>query len=128
MKFSFSFDIMDGCGVQEVKRELDETMEDFFRPKSYGEGLSALFGVLMCRQPDIKFKRRLRFLRDERVIYFDVMLDYDEMKRLSHVERKRHILDRFLQEIPAFLRKYRISDFDVDRFEADLAACAAELG
>jgi hypothetical protein len=114
-------------GVGEVVSDVSGPTRRFFVARDYGVGLSGIVVVLMCRDPELRFKRRVRFARKELKLFFDLMLDLDEMTPLEHAERKKIILDRLLDEIPAMVRKYSISAFDEMGFECDLRECFSEL-
>jgi hypothetical protein len=92
----------------------------FFVPKDYGAGLSGLVVVLMCRDPELNFKQRIRFARKEKKLYMDVMLDLAQMRSAEWEERTRIIVERLAQEIPTVLHKYSLKEFDETRFVGDL--------
>jgi hypothetical protein len=52
----------------------------------------------------------------------DIMLDLDEMKYNSPQGRRQIILQRIAKEVPEILAKYKIADFDRERFVIDLHA------
>jgi len=108
--------------------EISEPTELHFAPKDYGAGLAGVVVVLMCRNPELNFKRRIRFARKGKKVFMDVMLDLPQMRQTDHEGRKRTIRERLAEEIPAVLRKYSIADFDEERFVADLKSWLAEIG
>jgi len=109
-------------GVGPVIDEISGPTRRHFVPKDYGDGLSGAAVVLMCRNPDLNFKRRLRFARKEKTVFMDVMLDLTQMRQVAHDVRKQIICERLMEEIPAVVRKYSIANFDVMLFEHDLKA------
>lgn len=111
--------------ISEVVVEIHTPTQKHFANRSYGEDLTDITVVLMCRSPQHNFKQRIRYSKKERTIYMDVMLDYDMMLGISHVERKREIGRKMLGEIQHVLKKRRFSDFDEARFIDDLAAWVA---
>ena len=58
----------------------------------------------------------------------DVMLDLNKMRLLEHRARKKIILERLTEEIPAILRKYSFSDFEESRFVEDLKSWLKSIG
>jgi hypothetical protein len=113
-------------GVGQVVDEISGPTRRHFVPKSYGGGLAGVGVVLMCRDPKLNFKRRIRLARKERTLYMDVMLDLTEMRAADHGKRNLIIRERLIGEIPAIVRKYSVEDFDAPRFEQDLKAWLTE--
>src|SRR5690349_8222650 len=68
-----------GTRVMEAKHSFDDKLEAFFKPRAYGAGLNGVGIVLMCRDPVYEFKQRVRLSKEEKILDFDVMLDWDEM-------------------------------------------------
>ncbi len=120
-------DANEESGVGEVVDEISGPTRKHFALKEYGAGLHGIGVVLMCRDPELNFKRRLRFSKKDKKLYMDVMLDLEEMSQSSHERRKQIILERLAEEIPATLSKYSIRDFDGVRFVKDLRAWLKEM-
>jgi hypothetical protein len=114
-------------GVGEVVGEISGPTRRHFVPKDYGVGLAGVVVVLMCRDPERNFKRRIRFARKEKTVFMDVMLDLALMRQADHGARKRIIRERLAEEIPAVLRRYAVADFDEERFVTDLKSWLAEI-
>ena len=74
----------------------------------------------MCRDPERKFRRRTKFVRKEKTVFLDVMLDLAQMRQASREERRRIIRERLAEEVPAVIQGYGIGDFDHARFAEDL--------
>ncbi len=62
----------------------------------------------------------MRFSKKERKLYLDIMLDLNQMRASDKVSRKQFIAERILEEVPAALRKYKVSKFDDSRFIEDM--------
>jgi hypothetical protein len=122
MRLMVVCDANEESGVGQVVYDICGPTLQHFHPKNYGDGLSGLGVVLMCRDPELNFKRRIRFSRKEKTIDMDVMLDLTQMRQADHDVRKRIICERLIEEIPAVVRKYSITDFDDVLFEQDLKA------
>ena len=122
MRLAITSDSNAGSGVGEVVDELSGPTEMHFVPKDYGAGLVRIVVVLMCRDPELAFKRRLRLSAKERILYMDIMLDLDQMRRANHQTRRKLIVEQLIREIPAVLRKYKDLDFDEAHFLQDLTA------
>jgi hypothetical protein len=113
-------------GVAEIVVDLSGPTEARFVGKQYGGGLLRFVVVLMCRDPSIAFHRRLRFVRKDKSIYMDIMLDYNWMVQADPIRRRSAVTERLAKEIAETLAKYNISDFDGPRFIKDLEAWIAE--
>ena len=120
MHFRITSDANQESGVGEVVCDLSGPTRKHFVPRDYGSGLPRLAVVLMCRDPALNFKRRVRFAKKNQTLYMDVMLHLPEMVPLTHHERCRVIIQRMEREISEALSKYNFADFDRPRFESDL--------
>lgn len=127
MRLMVTSDANSESGVGQVIDEICGPTLQYFAPKKYGDGLASLGVVLMCRDPELHFKRRIRFSRKEKTVYMDVMLDLAQMRQATHEVRKQIICERLFEEIPAVVRKYSIKDFDDALFEQDLKAWLSEI-
>ena len=92
----------------------------------YGEGLGAITVILMCRRPELRFKRRIRFVTAERKLYIDVMFELSAMRHLDDDTRLRVVAGRLAEEIPIVLRESSIAGWEIERFESDLRAWLRE--
>ncbi len=128
MHLRITCDVNEESGVGEVVGEISGPTRRHFVPKDYGIGLAGVAVVLMCRDPERNFQRRLRIARKEKTVFMDVMLDLAQMREADHSGRKQIIRERLTEEIPAVVRKYSIGDFDDARFAEDLKAWLAEIG
>ncbi|WP_031454661.1 hypothetical protein [Flavobacterium chungangense] len=54
---------------------------DFFYSKNYGTDINKFVVVLMCRNSEYNFKQRIRFIKKEKALYMDIMLDFLLRKR-----------------------------------------------
>jgi hypothetical protein len=122
MHFGITCDANQESGVGEVVGELSGQTRKHFVPRDYGSGLLSLGVVLMCRDPALNFKPRIRFSKKDQTLYMDVMLHLPEMIPLSHQERRGVVIQKLKQEIPEILNKYDVDNCDRVRFESDLHA------
>lgn len=114
-------------GVASIVYEISGPTRHYFAAKSYGLGLLGLVIVLMCRDPELNFRRRLRFDRKKETVLMDIMLDLTEMRNADHERRKQIVLERIAAEVPEVLKKYSISEFDEPAFVADLKSWLSEV-
>jgi hypothetical protein len=89
MHFRITSDVNKESGVGEVVRELSGPTRKHFVSRDYGSGLPFMGVVLMCRDPALDFKRRIRFAKKDRTLYMDVMLHLPDMISLPHEGRRR---------------------------------------
>ncbi|HRE57927.1 MAG TPA: hypothetical protein PLW09_08900 [Candidatus Kapabacteria bacterium] len=92
----------------------------YFLEQNYGTSLENVFVVLMCREPEYNFKRRIRFVKKEKILYMDIMLDLPQFLTITQKEREKIIVDKIITEVPQVIAKYKFKDFDLVRFEKDL--------
>ena len=97
-----------------------EPTRKYFVSKHYGNGLLGVVVVLMCQDPALNLKRRVRFSKKEKKLYLDIMLDLNQIRTASPSARKRFVVERLSSEIPELLKKYRFLDFDEAKFVDDL--------
>ncbi len=100
--------------------ELD--YRSYFEEFDYGSGLNKIAVFLMCQNPELNLKQRIRLSKKEKTLYMDIMLDLPTMKSVDMSNRKRIVAEKLIQEIPAIVSKYKLPDFDTPRFIADLQA------
>ena len=67
-------------------------------------------------------------MKKEKTLYMDIMLDSKKMKSSVAKTRRRIIAQALEDEIPGVLSRYKIADFDMNRFVTDLKAWIAGLG
>ena len=92
----------------------------FFEERSYGSVLEGVTIVLMCQDPMLNLKQRIRHSKKERKIYLDIMLDLLQMKSIDQQQRNKIIADKIINEVPPILSKHKLDDFELAKFEADL--------
>lgn len=93
--------------------------KDFFFLQNYGSDLNEIFIVLMCRHPENNFKQRIRFVKKEKALYLDIMLDFDLFLTLSQEERNKIIFDKLKIEVPEIINRYKFKDFNTNEFSKD---------
>ena len=94
---------------------------------NYGTGLLGIIVGLMCRDPHLNFKQRIRLSKKDRILYMDVMLDYPAMREADDDTRVKIVRDKLKAEVPRILAKYKIPDFDNERFLSDFATWLATV-
>lgn len=91
----------------------------YFQEREYGAELIGVTMILMCQDPDLNLKQRIRLSKKEKKIYIDIMLNLPEMKQSDQPTRNRIVQQKLLAEVPAIIRKYKLKEFDTERFIED---------
>ena len=68
MHFRITADTNEESGVGGVVEELSGPTRLHFESLDYGSGLPRLCVVLMCRDPNLDFKRRVRFSKQDQTL------------------------------------------------------------
>jgi hypothetical protein len=127
MHFRITSDANAESGVGDVVTEISGATRQHFASKTYGPGLSGLSVVLMCRDPELEFKPRIRFAKTERRLYMDVMLDLRQLVDLGHCGRRELVAVTLAHEVPHALQKYALPEFDSVAFVTDLQSWLASI-
>ena len=121
LRLNITADFSSESGIDEVLSTLSKTKYfQFFKPKSYGDDLEGICIILMCQNPALNLRKRIRFSRKEKKIYMDVMLNLDDYSRATLEWRLQNTITMILNEISENLKKYNLSSFDVESFMSDL--------
>jgi len=92
----------------------------FFEEQYYGSSLDCVAIVLMCQDPSLNLKQRIRLSKKEKTIYMDIMLDLNQFLQIDQNEREEIVVEKLITEVPAVVKKYKLEDFDILKFESDL--------
>lgn len=94
--------------------------KQFFLNQDYGTSLEGVAVVLMCQDPSLNLKPRIRRVKKEKQLYLDIMLDLDTFLSFDLKEKTKIVVDKLITQIPSVIAKYKLEDFDLIKFEADL--------
>jgi len=123
MKFDVTCDANLESGLNELLNELyDSGFNAYFSDRIYDNSGIELFVVLMCRDPNLNFKQRIRFSKKDNCLYMDVMLDLAIMKQVDFVSRKKIVATKLVMEVPNIIASYRQLKFDFISFKSDLTS------
>lgn len=129
MRMFVTCDIDSESKVDSVVYEmLNAGLVQYFEEKNYGGEFRGIAAVLMCRSPEIEFKRRVRYSKSDQHIYMDIMLNYQNMVSANQEDRRREVARRLLSEVPEVLSKYKIEGFDKAEFLGDFRKWIGGLG
>jgi hypothetical protein len=117
-----------------IIQDYSERLSEFFKSKYYGDGLKDISVGIICVSPEFEsfFKpRKPKFTKSKTVVIYglrtvydhvfecDVKLDYESFKKANNKEMLK-IIATELVSILDVLKKKKIKDFDIDRFQQDL--------
>jgi len=124
--------LSDAHWESKVSKVLDELSSTGYRQllaaSDYGKGLSGITVVFMCQDPSLDLKQRIKFAKKDKKLYIDIVLQLDQMKLATPDARKRIVIERLADEVPAILHKLSIKDFDEPRFVKDLKSWLGSIG
>jgi|GEM_PF-1072940 len=121
MRFNLLADFFQGTKVDTALFKLDDAgYRQYFANIKYGKELDGITVVLMCQDPKLNLKQRIRHSKKERKLYIDIMLNMYEFMSINDEERVRIVSVKLLEEIPPIIKKYKFKDFDLLKFETDL--------
>lgn len=114
-KFQLLSDTDSESGILIAKQQITSNgFNKYITSESYGSDLNGIVIILMCRKPEIVFKKRLRLSKKEKVLYMDIMLDYDLFNNMAFEQRITQICKTLLVELLQVLKKYKFQDFKSD--------------
>ncbi|MEJ5148738.1 hypothetical protein [Sphingobacterium sp. MYb388] len=122
---SFRFNILaDFYWESKIDKVLDTLSETgyrrFFSEQYYGSTLNGITVLLICQDPSLNLKQRIRLSKKEKTIYMDIMLNLNQFLKIEQKERKKIVVEKLINEVPVIIRKYKLEDFDILKFESDL--------
>ncbi len=124
MKTGNSADIYEDSGIKPLLNEMD--LEKYFEHKDYGNNEVELFFVINCLQSHIK-ERRPRFDNKDKTLYFDIMLDYEIVKKAS-IKNKKIILANAVIDSFEVLDKYKKLHLNKEKIKKDAKEYFIKLG
>jgi len=108
--------------VDKVLDALYETgYKSFFDKQDYGSSLDCIAVVLMCQDPNLKLKQRIRLSKKEKTLYIDIMLDLNLFIEITQEDREKITVEKLISEIPPIIAKYKLQDFNLEKFKKDLS-------
>jgi hypothetical protein len=121
MRFNILGDYTASSGVGIVLDNLtDKKYREFFQGKNYSQEIENITVVIMCQNPALELKQRIRFSKKEKKIYLDIMLDLSLISSMSYLQKETYIIERIVKEVPIIIEKYKIKDFNLVQFNTDL--------
>lgn len=120
MRFFVTYDADRTAGLAIFLHFLYESgFDTYFSEKSFDDKKTNICGVLMCREPDLNFRQRIRLSAKDNTLYIDLMLDLRAVVLMSEMEKRSFVVRKMREEIPPIIAKYERLNFDVLRFSQD---------
>ncbi|MCZ8021498.1 MAG: hypothetical protein O9302_06970 [Cyclobacteriaceae bacterium] len=121
MRFFITCDSFWEAKVDQIIDRIDGTgYKRYFAEQNYGTSLTGLTVVLVCQNPSLNLKQRIRLSKNERKLYLDLMLDLPYFLKITQVEREKIVVEKLIKEIPPIITKYKFEDFNIIKFQSDL--------
>lgn len=126
MKIELTADVYEDALPNDLFDELyDKRFSQFFLKKDYGNNEVEIFMVTVCYPRELKLRKR--YDSKEKVLYWDVMLDYKTMKKAKK-EEKKSILAKSIILSFDILDNYKRLSIDKIKLKEDAEKYFANLG
>ena len=121
MNFFITYDAYWETKIDKVLDTLQKKgYKAFFAKQNYGDLINKIAVVLMCQDPRLNLKQRIRLSKKEKTLYLDIMLDQDLFVKIDQNEREKIVSEKLIREIPEIINKYKLKDFNMQLFNAHL--------
>lgn len=121
MRFFITYDAYWEAKIDKVLDRLNDTgYKNFFIEQKYGDSVRGITIVLMCQDPNLHLKQRIKFSKKEAKLYLDIMLDQDLFIKITQEERNKIVAEKIMGEVPEIIAKYKFKDFDLPLFKTHL--------
>ncbi|TNL47259.1 hypothetical protein [Acinetobacter bereziniae] len=105
-KFQLLSDTDSESGILFAKQKITSNgFNKYITSENYGSDLNGVVIILVCRKPEIILKKRLRLSKKEKMLYMDIMLDYDLFNNMEFEQRVTQICKMLLVELSQVLKK-----------------------
>jgi hypothetical protein len=123
MDVKIFFDGNEDSGALEAFYQFLEPLEKYFEKKKYGVRFPSIYIVYVCLNPEVNFKKRLRYGKKDHLLSFDIILEPSELKLMTQDERVRLIIKKTISELVIALEKYEKKlGFEKEELVADFIA------
>jgi len=108
----------DQCGLTLNKMyPFREGIEATFKEKLYGNSITEITIVLICRPEDLK--QRKRFKKAKGVFAYDLIVDFYQVKNVEFEEKKKLMRYQMVKVTKETFKNYKFDDFDIKAFLLD---------
>jgi hypothetical protein len=120
MHFRITGDTDIKSGIGPIIDRVSGPTRKHFQSNEYGTELGGIVVVLMCQDPKLNLKKRVKLDKNKKILYIDIMLNLPEMESATPQAREKVVYDQIVTEVPELVRKYKFKDFDESKFSKDL--------
>lgn len=120
-RFNILADFYWEAHIDKVLHALSDTgYRRYFSEQDYGTSLEGITVVLICQDPNLNLKQRIRISKKEKKLYLDIMFDLPHFLKITQTEREKVIVEKLITEIPPIITNYKLKDFNIAKFETHL--------
>lgn len=118
MKIGITIDAYEDAITDKLFSELDNKEKFFkwFNKADYGNDEVEIFMVVVCSPKELKLRKR--YDSKDKVLYWDVMLDYKIMKKAKKQEKRKILADAIIDSFDV-LGNYKKLGIDKEGLKAD---------
>ncbi len=126
MKYWNSYHIFFDTYLDYMYDKVTPLIEEFLAEKNYSFEVENLDTIINC-SPGWDFKQRSKFRRKEKLLFFDIIIDYDFFMSLTNAGRRECVAQSFLRDMEV-LKNYKPKDFKFDEMRQDFKNFFQEIG
>ncbi|MES2983124.1 MAG: hypothetical protein V4727_12495 [Verrucomicrobiota bacterium] len=120
MHFRITGDSDVTSGVGAIITAISSPTRMHFIDREYGAGLAGVVACLMCQDPALALKQRVRHSKKDKTFYVDVMLDLPSMCAAAPSGREGMVFCELITQLGIITARRKITDFDSSAFLSDL--------
>ena len=105
-----------------ILSEMSFAMEDYFKNRDYGKGISSLTIGIVCVAPEFEFffkKIRSKYIKSKKMLEYDVKVEHSVLKEANEPMLQSIVAEAIFTSL-GIIDDLKIQDFDIDRFRVDL--------
>lgn len=103
----------------------DKGFSDFFLQKDFGNNTLRIFIVIVCYPKELKVRKR--YSAERKTLYWDVILNYEMMKK-SNMPKKKNILANAIVASFDILNNYKRLHIDTDKLKSETKQFFVSIG
>jgi|GEM_PF-4840840 hypothetical protein len=124
MIIKFSADTIVDAGIEKLI-DIALDIRQFYRNIDYGNNDIELFFVINCVGDNTKLRKY--FSKKDKVLYWDVILSYSQVKAAPMEEKKKILVNAIIDSFD-ILKKYKQLGVDYERIKDDTRRYFTDLG
>jgi hypothetical protein len=126
MKIELTADAFEDALPNNLFNELyDKQFSQYFYNKNYGNNQVEIFMVIVCYPKDLELRNR--YDSKEKVLYWDVMLNYRTVKKMKKEEKKLILAENIISSLD-ILDKYKKLNLDKVKLKKDARSFFESIG